>query len=372
MRPYFLGVGELYLNALPLTFGGATDSAVAAGLPRDDGRDRELSRHDDRGRKWQHYGYEKRSYAWSIAEDELPDDFGVGVPVGLDELPAAVVAFAAREAAVARLVAEGFECRRGGIGVPARLSRRRVNLAQRVMHQLPDGVGAFAAIALQGLPLVGAGSAPGPVALVVDQWVEHRLPVPLDRLVDCGIEPLGLRVRWQHRPDCGCVVRDGGDAGRVVGGDPKGTVTVSDAGVERDASAACLVPHASEPMLAKYMASLNGRSERDIDAGLRKALAEFSEVGSRWTKLEQTARGLGELALFPGVTATVGMPLAVPLRANLAGMRQPVALEPVPEGTLNFAYGAPKLAGNAAQGLRQHGPYDERQARKRPDWTYEE
>lgn len=204
---------------------------------------------------------------------------------------------------------------------------------------------------------------PGGVALIVDQWVEHRLPVPLNQLVDCGIEALGLRVRWHHRKGCGCSDRRSGDAGRIVGGNPRGTVTVVDAGVEREAPAACLMPHASERMLAKYMASLNGRSEHDINAGLRRVLGEFSEVNPRWQKLEKTARGLGELTVFPEVTANIAMPLLVPQRQNLAGMQQPVALETVAEGTLNFGYGAPKLAASAAQGLSRHGPYDEHQPR---------
>lgn len=113
--PTLARVGELHLNALPLTLVGATAQPVALVLARDDERDKELSRHANRGTTWQHYAYAKRSYAWSLVGDELPD---------------------------------AFDRRRSGIGMPVRLSRRRVNLAQQVMDGLPDGVGAFAAIAL--------------------------------------------------------------------------------------------------------------------------------------------------------------------------------------------------------------------------------
>jgi hypothetical protein len=354
---------SLYLNALPLEVTGA-ESATVSSLDRDADRDVELSRSRDRGRVWQHYAYREKSYAWPLNGGALPAAFQAdGEAVGVTDLPGAVVAFAGREAAVGKLQEVGFELRRNSIGTPARMSRRQVNLAHKVLADLPDGVGAFAALALQGLPLVDDGRIPGGVALVVDQWVEHRLPVALDTLAQAGIDVMGLRVRWQHRDGCGCPAGRVGDAGRVVGGDPSGEVSLLDAGIASDAPAGCLTPHANESMLVKYLASLSGTAEPFIAERLRAALGEFSEVGDRWARLETTAKNLGELVLFPGVTAMVQMPLDVPERTHLAMQLRPLALPAVANTTLNFAYGAPKLAPSAAKGLSQHGPYDEHQAR---------
>jgi hypothetical protein len=117
-------------------------------------------------------------------------------------------------------------------------------------------------------------------------------------------------------------------------------------------------------MIAGYLATLNGHTEREIADGLKEASTVFRALNQRWQRLEQMGRALGELTLFADVPAKLGKPLHIPPRSALADQSRPVALPVIPEGKLNFAYGAPRLADNAARGLRQHGPYDEHQPRR--------
>jgi hypothetical protein len=357
-------MGDLYLNALPLSLGADADTIIGRVWERDDDVDAELREDPGRGHDYHHYSFNKESYAWPAPEGALPAECrDRGEDVALGELPASVLAFAAREAAVRRLLAEGFELR-GGVGGLARLSRRKFNLATAVLRKLPDGVGAFAAVAVYGLSL-GYFTEPGDVALVVEQWVEHVLDVPLAELARTGIELIGARVRWQHRLGCDCDPAERvGHAGRVISGDPSGELTLLDGGGEQMmVPAACLRVHASAWMMARYLASTSGRGERDLAEALREETLKFSKTRKRWENLEATARALGELDLFENVSATLGQPLLVPTRSTTDEHHGPVALPAAAEGELNFQYGTPKLAASAAQGLRRHGPYDEGQPR---------
>jgi hypothetical protein len=357
-------MGDLYLNALPLSIEAAPTVVVGRAWRRDNEIDERLR--ELRGDDFQHYPFRERTYVWPKPSGELPDECrALGSEVTLGELPAAVVASAVRDAAIAHLVAGGFVLRPGGLSRPARLSRRRENLAKGVVRELPEGVGAYAAIALKGIALLGDGREPGEVALVIDQWVEHVLDVPLAELARRGVDLQGERLRWHHGRGCTCgEPAPIGDAGRLLGGDPAGEVEVRDEGGEGvRISARCLVAHASPHTVARYLASLNGRGERDIFEALREKTASFSQVGTRWKRLEQTARALGELTLFGDVPARVQAPLLLERQQNTAGQRRPLALPSVPEGRLNFRYGAPQLADHAARGLGKHGPYDENQKR---------
>jgi hypothetical protein len=357
-------MGDLYLNGLPLAIEGSPDTVVARAWRRDDELDARLR--ELRGKAFQHYPYREKTYVWPTPSGELPPECrDRGPEITLGELPGAVVASAVRDAAIAHLVAKGFALRPGGLVHPARLTRRATNLAEGVVAPLPDGVGAYAALAVKGIPLLGDGRNPGEVALVIDQWVEHVLEVPLADLAKSGVELNGQRLRWHHGAGCACGdPARVGDAGRLVGRDPVGEVELrDDGGNHLRAPASCLAPHASTYMMARYLASLNGRGERDIAEALRKKTGAFSELKQRWTNLEKTGLWLGELSLFAGVTARVQPPLLLAQKQHLAGQRRPVVLPSVPEGRLNFRYGAPQLASNAARGLREHGPYDENQNR---------
>lgn len=358
-------MGDLYLNVLPLDMGGAGSTRVGQVWQRDDGIDERLRENAERGTAFDFRSHNSETFAWPLAGGELPWSVaGLGEQASLDELPGAVVASAARDSAVRWLRAQGLEVRSDRIGQPARLSRRKNNLAAKVVRDLPSGVGVYSAISVQGLALFGDGNDPGPVALIVDQSVEHVLDVSLEELAHAGVELADLRIHWRHTDQCACQPMVLGDAGRLLDGDPAGDVRLRDRGGEAyTAPAGCLAVQANRWILARYLASRNGRGDRDIAEGLKKAADQFGETSTRWANLEKTGSWLQSLEVFAGVSATVGPPLLVPSKANLAGQRQPVALPAVPEGNLNFQYGAPELHRNAALGLGRHGPYDQGQSR---------
>jgi hypothetical protein len=358
-------MGDLYLNALPLSVAAGSTTKVGRFWARDNDVDALLRGDSALGVEFNFRSQNRDTFAWALPGGALPPEAaGRGAEVSLEALPAFVLAAAARDGAVRRLQAEGLELRSDRIGQPAQLSRRKNNLAAKAVASLPAGVGAYTAIAVQGLPLLGDGSAPGEVALIVDQSVEHVMDVPLADLARAGVDLVNVRMHWQHRPGCTCASPEAGDAGRYLGGDPTGTVQLRDgAGHQRALPAACLAVQANRWMMARYLASLNGRGERDIAEALKQAADQFGDTPKRWQHLEQTVPWLGKLELFDGVTASLRTPLLVPSKSNLAGQRGPVALPSVPEGNLNFHYGAPELHDNAAVGLGRHGPYDEGQSR---------
>jgi hypothetical protein len=361
-----LSMGDLYLNALPVVVTSGLDEVVGRVWRRENDVDEELREHPAREREFGHRSFNTETFVWPTPGGALPNEYAErGAEITLGKLPAAVLASAVREAAVRQLMSMGFERRSNHVAHGARLSRRKVNLATKVVRTLPENVGAYAAISLQAMPLVGEGMDPGEVALIIDQKVDYVLDIPLADLSRSGIDLTDVRLRWQHQPDCQCGadVRIG-DAGRYLDGDLGGTVSVRDGGGDHvSASAGCLAVHANATMMARYLASLNGRSERDISEALREAASAFAETGKRWTNLEKTARSFGTLTLFENVTAELQSPLLVEPCSNLAGQRAPLALPSVTEGQLNFSYGAPRLADSAARGLERHGPYDEGQAR---------
>lgn len=359
-------MSDLYLNALPLSVTSDPDMVVGRVWSRDDDVDAQMREHPARGRDFYHRSFRAETFVWPAPGGELPAECATrGEDITLAQLPAAVLASAAREAAVRQLISKGFELRSSRIGQPARLSRRKLNLATKAVKNLPPGIGVYAAISLQGMALVGEGIEPGDVALIVDQRVEHVLDVALADLSAGGIDLVDTRLRWQHEPDCQCGAEPAiGDAGRYLEGDPAGEVTLRDRGGNQLlAPARCLAVHANNPLMSRYLASLDGRGERDISEALRQAASAFAQTEQRWENLEKTAKNFGELTLFDGVTAQLQSPLLVEPRSNLAGQRAPLALPGVTEGKLNFSYGSPQLADSAAIGLGKHGPYDQGQTR---------
>lgn len=359
-------MGELYLNMLPLTVAADPATMVARVWERDNAVDESLRANPVRGVEFEFNSYNKNTFAWALPGHTLPAELADrGDEASLPSMPAAVVASAVRNAAVRRLVDEGLELRSDRLGQPATLSRRKLNLAAHAFSNLPAGVGVYPVIAVQGVPLLGDGSEPGGVALIIDQSVAYILDVPLATLAAAGVVLMDARLHWQHQPGCGCEPgRAVGDAGRFLGGDPTGIVKYRDAGGdEQSAEAACLAVQSNSWMMAQYLATLNGRGERDIADALKQTVDAFNATKKRWSNLEKTGAWVGDLTVFEDVTASVRSPLLVPQKSHVAGQQGPVALPPVPEGNLNFSYGAPELHDNAATGLRRHGPYDEGQHR---------
>ena len=125
----------------------------------------------------------------------------------------------------------------------------------------------------------------------------------------------------------------------------------------------CLAVHANRFMMAKYIASQTHQGQRTVAEALKRAADEFGDTPKRWKNLGATVPWLGKLILFDGVTATLGAPLGVPVATSTANQTAPVLLPSIPDGNLNFRYGAQELHANAALGLKRHGPYDEDQNR---------
>ncbi len=184
------------------------------------------------------------------------------------------------------------------------------------------------------------------------------------RLARADVDLLGVRLRWQHASGCTCSQALTGDVGRFLGGDPAGVVQVRDSGGEAQSlPAVCLAVHANRFMMAKYIASQTRQGQRTVAEALKKAADEFGDTPKRWKNLGATVPWLGKLILFDGVTATLGAPLGVPVATSTANQTAPVLLPSIPDGNLNFRYGAQELHANAALGLKRHGPYDEDQNR---------
>jgi hypothetical protein len=354
-------LGQLCLNVLPVSLNAHRDRVVARAHGRNrewEEAVRELAHH---GLEFRLYPFNRRAYVWALPGGSLPTEVvQEATEVTLGDLPAAVLAAGVREAAVVALQDRGFKRLPGSLREPVRLSRRKRNFASKVTAHLPEGVGAFAAMAVQGMPF-GDGRDPGPVGLLVDQWIEHALHVGLSDLARAGIEVQGLRVRYAHQDGCSCEGTVVGDAGRIVGGDPDGRVELSGRGAQQRVEACCLEPHANSKLLVQYLASLNGHTEADVRDILAREADEFASPRRRWRALEQVRELLDGFAVFDGVTGKLDPPVRVPP----SGRRQrgPVELAPMPEPELNFQYGAPELDGRAAHGLRAHGPYDEHQPR---------
>jgi hypothetical protein len=289
-----------------------------------------------------------------------------GKEVKLGDTPARVVAYVARRAAARRLQGQGFELCSARKGQPIRLSRRKRNLAEPLVDdKLSADVGAFAALSVQGFAIRGDDNLPGPVALIIGQWVAHVLDLELSVLEAHGVDLRDARVRWRHQRDCSCDrAARVGDAGRVQDGDTGADLNIRDLGGEDvKLPAACLAVHANKKMLTRYLAGLSGKPDRTISEGLRGAVQALDATDKRWRNLENTAKQLfGELELFDGVTANVSQPLIAPTGSKLNGSG-PVVLPVLAEGELNFGYGSQKLSKRPQFGLKEHGPYDEGQHR---------
>ncbi len=354
-------MADIFINALPVVIDASPSVVIGRVWERDDDIDAVLRDDSSRGSAFDMRSWDEQTYAWCLAGGALPPTAAdLGERLTLGQLPAALLASAARDAAARNLQEKGLELRSGRVGQPVSLSRRKNNMAEEAISGLPEGVGMYSGLTLQGLALQDLGAA-GDVALIVDQHVEHILDVSVAELAAADVDLPGVRMRWQHAPRCTCSPKLVGDVGRFLGGDPSGIVQVRDsAGDTQSAPAACLAVHANRAMMAKYIASrLGRRSPRVVSEALKKAADEFGETPKRWKNLGATVPWLGKLALFDSVSAMLGRPMLIPPTASAADQTSPVLLPPLPDGNLNFRHGTPELHANAATGLRRHGPYDE-------------
>ncbi len=357
-------MGDHYLNAVALTIDAHPAVVIGRVWKPDEDLDTRLRDNPERRSAFNTRSFDERTFAWLLPAGALPTEAAdAGEELTLGQFPAALMASVGRDAAARKLQELGLELRSDRIGRPASLSRRRNNLAENAITNLPDGVGMYSGLSVQGLALQSL-TEPGDVALIIDQHVEHIIDVSLAELARADVDLLGVRLRWQHASGCTCSQALTGDVGRFLGGDPAGVVQVRDSGGEAQSlPAVCLAVHANRFMMAKYIASQTRQGQRTVAEALKKAADEFGDTPKRWKNLGATVPWLGKLILFDGVTATLGAPLGVPVATSTANQTAPVLLPSIPDGNLNFRYGAQELHANAALGLKRHGPYDEDQNR---------
>jgi hypothetical protein len=279
--------------------------------------------------------------------------------VPITDLPAAVTAFAVREAIADHLLLAGFERLPGSLVRPVRLFRRRRNLAHEALGgELQDSTGIFPTAMAQGICLTDNEAEPGQVGVVLDVRLLNRLDIPLAELAEAGIELVGMRLVWRHHDGCRCGPdRPEGMAGRMAGGNPSGLVEVARAGATREFPAACLGPQISRTALEQYFARLRNLNPRHVYTSLDRVTSEFQQPAQQWRFLQFLRSTLDPVTVF----ATTPMRLGSPVTANVgdtAAPATPTILTPLQAPLLNFRHGAPRTERGAAVGLGRHGPYD--------------
>jgi hypothetical protein len=278
------------------------------------------------------------------------------------ELPAAVVAYAVREAVVDRLMDHlQFEHVGRGIDGQARLFRRRRNLAAEALAPLADAAGktigpetgTFPYIAVQAMPF-GDRDHPGRVALVLDVGIVNRLDVSLAELAGAGIDLIGTQVVWAHAEECRCGFADSrGLAGTITGGDARSTIAIAIADETRTVRSECLRPSVSRRELDRYFEDyLN--DDANVERLIRDKVAALHEPETQWRMLEDTRKKLSPITIFSATEITLGEPVIADARGTLGV----TLLPPLSPPEVNVSYGTPKLFESAALGLNKQGPYD--------------
>jgi hypothetical protein len=347
----------LRLNVLPAVFPKTTAPEAVHHVARSPEREHELRELSQDGNRFHVYSSYDRIYLWPHSGAPLPDDLDLSGAVSVlpEALPPEVVAFAAREAVVDRLIdRDGFEKLPGSIKAPVRLFRRKRNLAARALgRELQEETGMYPLLSVQGIVLPASGETAARAAIVLDAGLVNRLDIPLADLAAAGIELGGMRVVWRHADLCRCGFPDAkGKAGLVTGGEARPFVTVTNNGETREIAAECLGPHVSRQALERYFASLF-EDAAQLHRKLDTAIASYEQTEVQWQLLEQTRTVLNPLRIF----AKTDIELAEPATAGHDGA-PPLALAPLKDPTLNFRYGSPALSTGAAVGLVKHGPYD--------------
>jgi hypothetical protein len=350
-------LATLRLNVLPVVFPSVTKPEAVHHVPRVPERWEKLRELSDDGARFHLYSHRERIYLWPHSGNSLPGDLDLSDAVAVlpEALPPEVVAYAAREAVVDRLIdRDGFEKLSGSFRAPVRLFRRKHNLAARALgRELQEETGMYPLLSVQGIVLPASADAESRAGVVLDAGLINRLDIPLVDLAAAGIELAGTRVVWRHSDLCRCGHPDAkGKAGLITGGDARPFVSVSTGGENREIAAECLGPQVSRQALERYFSTLfadAGQLHRRLDT----AIASYEATDAQWVLLEQTRLVLNPLRIF----ANTDVELAEPATATHDGA-PPLALAPLSGPTLNFRYGNPVLSTGAAVGLLKHGPYD--------------
>jgi hypothetical protein len=355
-------VREIRLNVLPAELDVASSAETVRRLERRSAGEEKLRGLGDEARRaFRIYSYAAFTYVWPRRGWPLPEALQAveteQVPIA--DLPAAVTAFAVREAIADHLLLAGFERLPSSLVRPVRLFRRRKNLAHEALGgELQDATGIFPTAMVQGICLADDEAEPGRVGAVLDVRLLNRLDIPLADLADAGIELAGTRLVWRHRDGCRCGPdRPEGTAGRMAGGDPSGLVEVARAGATREFLAACLGPQVSRMALEQYFARLRNLNPRQVHASLDKVTSEFQQPAQQWRFLQFLRSSLDSVMVFAATPMRLGSPVTA-MVGDIATPATPTILTPLPAPLLNFRYGAPRTARGAAVGLGKHGPYD--------------
>ncbi len=354
-------VREIRQNVLPAEFDVTPPLETVWRLERGSaGEEKARGLGEDARRTFRIYSYAAFTYLWPRLGAVLPEALREVETnhAAVTELPAAVAAFAVREAIADHLVVSGFERLPGSLARPARLFRRRRNLAEDALGgELQESAGIFPVVMVQGMCL-GEEAEPGPVGAVLDVRLLNRLDIPLADLAASGIDLAGMRLVWRHDDGCRCgPERPEGTAGRMVAGDPDGLVEVARGGTTREFQAACLGPQISRTALEQYFGRLRHLNPRQVHAALDRVTSDFQQPAEQWRFLEFLRSVLDPVTVFAATTMRLGTPVTATVR-DTAAVATPAILPPLPAPLLNFRHGAPRTAQGAAVGLGRHGPYD--------------
>jgi len=355
-------VREVRLNVLPAELDVGSSAEMVRRLERRSAGEEKLRGLGDEARRaFRIYSYAGFTYVWPRRGWPLPEALQAveTEQAPITDLPAAVTAFAVREAIADHLLLAGFERLPSSLVRPVRLFRRRRNLAHEALGgELQDSTGIFPTAMVQGICLADDEAKPGPVGAVLDVRLLNRLDIPLADLAEAGIELTGTRLVWRHRDGCRCGPdRPEGTAGRMAGGDPRGLVEVARAGATREFPAACLGPQVSRMALEQYFARLRDLNPRQVHTSLDKVTSEFQQPAQQWRFLQFLRSTLDRVTVFAATPIRLGSPVTATV-GDPATPATPTILTPLPAPLLNFRYGAPRTERGAAVGLGKHGPYD--------------
>jgi hypothetical protein len=357
-----LMVREVRLNVLPAELDVGSSAETVRRLERRSAGEEKLRGLGDEARRaFRIYSYAAFTYVWPRRGWPLPEALQAveTEQVPITDLPAAVTAFAVREAIADHLLLAGFERLPSSLVRPVRLFRRRRNLAHEALGgELQDSTGIFPTAMVQGICLADDEAKPGPVGAVLDIRLLNRLDIQLADLAEAGIELTGTRLVWRHRDGCRCGLdRPEGTAGRMAGGDPRGLVEVARAGATREFPAACLGPQVSRMALEQYFARLRDLNPRQVHTSFDKVTSEFQQPVQQWRFLQFLRSTLDRVTVFAATPMRLGSPVTATV-GDPATPATPTILTPLPAPLLNFRHGAPRTERGAAVGLGKHGPYD--------------